>query len=65
MSADLIVIGDDDSGDRLCLKANGGIVGNEIYIWYHEDGELEEYASNLKEFIFLLSEENEDNFEYK
>jgi hypothetical protein len=39
-------------------------MGNEIYIWNHEDGELEEYAPNLKEFIISISEEeNEDDFE--
>jgi hypothetical protein len=37
---------------------------NEIYLWYHEDGELEEYASSLKEFIISISEEeNEDDLE--
>jgi SMI1-KNR4 cell-wall len=64
MSKDLIAIGDDGSGDKLCLKINDGTMGNEIYHWYHEDGELEEYAPNLKEFIILISEEeNEDDFE--
>lgn len=64
MLKDLIAIGDDGSGDKLCLKVNDGIMGNEIYLWYHEDGELEEYAPNLKEFIISISEEdNEDDFE--
>lgn len=64
MSKDLIAIGDDGSGDKLCLKVNNGIMGNEIYLWYHEDAELEEYAPNLKEFIILISEEeNDDDFE--
>jgi hypothetical protein len=64
MSKDLIAIGDDGSGDKLCLKINDGIMGNEIYLWYHEDGELEEYAPDLKEFIISISqEENEDDFE--
>lgn len=64
MSKELITIGDDGSGDKLCLKVNDGIMGNEIYLWYHEDGELEEYASNLRELIVSISkEENEDDFE--
>ncbi len=64
MSKDLIAIGDDGSGDKLCLKVNDGIMGNEIYLWYHKDGELEEYAPNLKEFIISISEEeNEDDLE--
>lgn len=64
MSEDLIAIGDDGSGDKLCLKVNDGIMGNEIYLWYHEDGEIEEYASSLKEFIISISDEdNEDDLE--
>ncbi|MBE4906946.1 SMI1/KNR4 family protein [Bacillus luteolus] len=64
MSEDLIAIGDDGSGDKLCLKENDGIMGNEIYLWYHEDGEIEEYASSLKEFIISISDEdNEDDLE--
>ncbi|WP_044339386.1 MULTISPECIES: SMI1/KNR4 family protein [Rossellomorea] len=64
MLEDLIAIGDDGSGDRLCLKVKDGIMGDIIYLWYHEDGELEEYAPDLKEFIISISkEENEDDFE--
>ncbi|MBP3953093.1 SMI1/KNR4 family protein [Bacillus suaedae] len=64
MSEVLIAIGDDGSGDKLCLKVNDGIMGNEMYLWYHEDGEIEEYASSLKEFIISISDEdNEDDLE--
>lgn len=64
ISEDLLVIGDNGSGDKLCYKVNNGIMGNEIYLWCHEDAELEEYAPNLKEFIILISEEEtEDDFE--
>ncbi|WP_088292096.1 SMI1/KNR4 family protein [Bacillus mycoides] len=57
----LVVIGDDGSGDKLCLKINNGIMGNEIYLWYHEDAEIEEYAPSLKEFITVTAQE--DDFE--
>lgn len=63
MSKDLITIGDDGTGDKLCLKVNDGIMGNEIYIWNHEDGVLEEYTPNLKEFKISISKENEVDFE--
>ena len=64
MPIDLIAIGDDGSGDKLCFKLINGIMGDEIYLWYHEDGALEEYAPNLKEFIILISEEEtEGDFE--
>ena len=63
MSKDLIAIGDDGSGDKLCFKVNNGRMENEIYIWYHEDRELEEYAPSLKEFIFLVSDEEHEEFE--
>jgi cell wall assembly regulator SMI1 len=64
MPIDLIAIGDDGSGDKLCFKLINGIMGDEIYLWYHEDGVLEEYAPNLKEFIILISEEEtEGDFE--
>lgn len=63
MSKDLIAIGDDGSGDKLCLKVKNGIMGNEIYLWYHEDTELEECAPDMKEFIISISEEENDDFE--
>ncbi|UNL86985.1 SMI1/KNR4 family protein [Priestia koreensis] len=59
MSKDLIAIGDDGSGDCLCMKVCDGRMGDEIYIWYHEDGEIEEYAPNLREFIVMISEEDD------
>ncbi|MGM0842769.1 MAG: SMI1/KNR4 family protein [Bacillota bacterium] len=64
MSEDLIAIGDDGSGDKLCLKVKDGIMEDKIYLWYHEDGELEEYAPDLKEFIISISEEeSEDEYD--
>ena len=63
MAKDLIAIGDDGSGDKLCLKINNGIMGDVIYLWYHETAEFEEYAPNLREFIFLIFEEETDDFD--
>ena len=51
MAENLISIGEDGTGDKLCYKIVDTIVDDKIYIWYHETGELEEVASNLKEFI--------------
>ena len=46
---ELIAIGDDGSGDKLCLKISNGIMRDEIYLWYHENAKIEEYAPNLKD----------------
>ncbi|MFC9448318.1 SMI1/KNR4 family protein [Bacillus cereus] len=54
----LIVIGDDGSGDKLRFKINSGFIDDEVYIWYHED---EEIAPSLKEFIIETIQE-EDAF---
>lgn len=51
MDENLISIGEDGTGDKLCYKIVDKIVEDKIYIWYHETGELEEVASSLKEFI--------------
>lgn len=60
MSENLIAIGDDGSGDKLCLKKINGKMGDAIYLWNHETTEVSEYAPNLEEFIILISEENDD-----
>ncbi|MEY9971984.1 hypothetical protein ABH966_002358 [Lysinibacillus sp. RC46] len=59
MSSDLIAIGDDGTGDKLCLQVINGKMNDEIYIWNHETAEIEEYTSNLKDFIKLDSENGE------
>ncbi|OQR56951.1 SMI1/KNR4 family protein [Bacillus sp. CDB3] len=59
MSEDLIIIGDDGSGDKLCFKINNGIMDDEVYIWYHEDDEMEEIAQSLKEFIIETIQEDD------
>lgn len=55
MPVELIAIGDDGTGDKLCFRNVGSEHDNKIYIWYHETGEIEELASSLKEFITLYS----------
>jgi cell wall assembly regulator SMI1 len=57
MANELISIGEDGTGDKLCFRVGNEEVDNKVYIWDHETGEIEELASNLKEFIILLSEE--------
>ncbi|WP_455675849.1 SMI1/KNR4 family protein [Pradoshia sp.] len=56
MTDTLISIGEDGTGDKLCYRIVDGQVDNEIYIWNHETEEIEELASNLKEFIKSNSE---------
>lgn len=53
MADDLISIGEDGTGDKLCFRIVDTKMDSKIYIWYHETEELEELASNLKEFIKL------------
>ena len=43
----LIIIGDDGSGDKLCFKINNGKMDDKIYIWYHADDEMEEISPSL------------------
>lgn len=59
MSDDLIAIGDDGTGDKLCLQVINGKMNDKIYIWNHETAEIKEYASNLKVFIKLGTENGE------
>ncbi|QVY63463.1 SMI1/KNR4 family protein [Cytobacillus gottheilii] len=64
MPKELITIGEDGSGDKLCFIVNQGIMGDAIYLWSHEDATHEKYASTLKEFIVSASEEeNDDDYE--
>jgi len=60
ISEDLIAIGDDGSGDKLCFKKGNGKMGDAIFLWNHETAEIDEYAPSLNEFIILISEENGD-----
>jgi len=56
MAADLISIGEDGTGDKLCFRIVDTVMDNKVYIWYHETEEVEETASDLKEFIVSNSE---------
>lgn len=56
MAEDLISIGEGGTGDKLCFRIVDTVMDGKIYIWYHETEELEELASNLKEFIVSNSE---------
>ncbi|MGE7759756.1 SMI1/KNR4 family protein [Peribacillus sp. NPDC097895] len=56
MADDLISIGEDGTGDKLCFRIVDTVMEDKIYIWYHETEKLEELASNLKEFIISNSE---------
>ncbi|WP_026693355.1 SMI1/KNR4 family protein [Peribacillus kribbensis] len=57
MPGDFIAIGEDGSGDKLCLKTSNGIIEDQIYLWYHETAEVEDYAASLREFIVRKTEE--------
>ncbi len=59
MGEDLLFIGEDGTGDQLCYRIADTVIEDKIYIWLHETCEIEELASNLKEFI-LLNSESED-----
>ncbi|AGK54490.1 SMI1/KNR4 family protein [Bacillus sp. 1NLA3E] len=56
MAVNLISIGEDGTGDKLCFRIVDTVMLNKVYIWYHETEEVEEIASNLKEFIVSNSE---------
>ena len=59
ISENLIIIGDDGSGDKLCFKINNGKMDDQIYIWYHADDEMEEICPSLKEFIMETIQEDD------
>lgn len=59
MPENLIIIGDDGSGDKLCFKINNGKMDDKIYIWYHADDEMEEISPSLKEFIMETIQEDD------
>lgn len=49
-----IAIGEDGGGNYAVLIHNGnGVLGEEVYDWFHETGELEEVAKSIEEFDYL------------
>ncbi|RSD28390.1 SMI1/KNR4 family protein [Mesobacillus subterraneus] len=56
MAGDLVTIGEDGTGDKLCYRIVDQAMEDQVYLWNHESGELEEMASSLKEFILSYSE---------
>ncbi|WP_226683456.1 SMI1/KNR4 family protein [Sutcliffiella horikoshii] len=60
MKDDLISIGEDGTGDKLCFRIVDMVIDNKVYIWYHETEEVDEIALNLKEFILSNSEFEDD-----
>ncbi|WP_419881579.1 SMI1/KNR4 family protein [Peribacillus sp. B-H-3] len=55
MANELISIGEDGTGDKLCYRVTDKTVDIKVYIWYHETREFEELAPNLREFIISCS----------
>lgn len=42
MPEDLIAIGDDGNGDKLCFHIINGKMREKIYLWDHETNEIED-----------------------
>ncbi|CDG27809.1 Putative Cell wall assembly/cell proliferation coordinating protein, KNR4-like [Bacillus velezensis UCMB5113] len=51
MPDDMIVIADNGTGDKLCLKKTDGVMEETVYLWDHETGGVELYAASIGEFI--------------
>lgn len=48
---DLIFIAENGTGDQLCFKVQNNIMLEPVFIWEHENGNLNKIAGNLKAFI--------------
>lgn len=59
MADDLLCIGEDGTGDKLCFRIVDTAIDGKISLWYHETGEIEELATNLKELFVSLLYSNE------
>ena len=55
----LLSIGEDGTGDKVCFRIVDSVIDGKVYIWYHETEEIEEAASNLREFILSHAEIDE------
>nr|WP_264372509.1 SMI1/KNR4 family protein [Bacillus amyloliquefaciens] len=51
MPDDLIVIADNGTGDKLCLKKADGVMEETVYLWDHETAGVELYAAAIGELI--------------
>lgn len=51
MPADLIVIADNGTGDKLCLKKADSFMEETVYLWDHETADVEMYAASIGELI--------------
>lgn len=63
MEDEFISIGEDGTGDKLCLKIVNGKMEDYIYLWDHETTEVDKIATNLKEFIIYYAEEVDEDFD--
>ncbi|MET3195181.1 SMI1/KNR4 family protein [Bacillus sp. OAE603] len=63
MEDEFMSIGEDGSGDKLCLKVVNGKMEDEIYLWDHETTEVDKITSNLKEFIIINAEDIDEEFD--
>ncbi|GAB6448743.1 hypothetical protein bcgnr5390_51770 [Bacillus luti] len=59
MPNNLIAIGDDGSGDKLCLKKRDKHLEDAVYLWNHETNAIEKYTSDLWGFINLIADDFE------
>lgn len=64
MTEDLVVIGDDGTGDKLCYKVVNGAMRDEVFLWHHEGLKVEEYAVNLREFIMEEATRDDEEDEW-
>lgn len=60
MPDNLVIIGDDGSGDKLCFKKRDTDLEDAVYLWNHETNEVEKYTSDLWEFINLIADDFEE-----
>ncbi|MCZ4247458.1 SMI1/KNR4 family protein [Bacillus amyloliquefaciens] len=51
MPDDMIVIADNGTGDKPCLKKADGVMEETVYLWDHETAGVELYAAAIGELI--------------
>ncbi|MCF2946460.1 SMI1/KNR4 family protein [Paenibacillus tarimensis] len=50
-----IAFAEDGTGDLLCYRVSDGAMGEQIYLWNHEEGSVEEIYKDIEEMIIDLS----------